>query len=68
MKFHFEFILASVALDKPNLQKSKLSAVTVTLIPFGFLIIQSSFQILPHTEPRGTPASATPALPLPMRK
>lgn len=46
MKFHFEFILASVALDKPNLHKTKLSVVTVTLIPFGFLIIHSSFQLL----------------------
>lgn len=49
MRFHFEFILASVALDKPNLHKTKLSVVTVTLIPFGFLIIHGSFQLLPHT-------------------
>lgn len=47
MEFHFEFILASVALDKPNLQKTKLSVVTGTLIPFAFLIIRSNFQLLP---------------------
>ena len=49
MEFHFEFILASVALNKPNLHETKLSVVTVILIPLGFLIIHSSFQLLPCT-------------------
>lgn len=49
MEFHFEFILASVALDEPNLHKTKLSVVTVILILLGFLIIHSSFQLSPCT-------------------
>lgn len=49
MEFHFEFILASVALDKTNLHKTKLSVVTVILIPLGFLIIHSGFQLAPCT-------------------
>lgn len=66
MEFHFEFIPASVAVDKPNLHKTKLSVVTGTLIPFGFLIIHCNFQLLVGTlgSLRRTAASVIPALEL----